>query len=285
MSIIGVSGKAQSGKDTVAKIIQMMLAIQPQTNDDIIRFISNNVMYLDTASHWTIVRFADKVKDVVCLMIGCTREQLEDEVFKNTELGDEWNKYSIIKYFDGSAKEFSKLSKHDNIMIDFHQLPIQINDLIFRYKYIEKVVKLTPRMLLQQVGTNMGREVHPDVWVNSVMSEYKCKCGYKLPNLESFSHVVFEDCSDEPNWLIPDVRFKNEFDAIEARGGFIIRVNRSLAFAPNNGKGVKHNVDACNHPSETALDSHVFKHNIDNNGTIEELIEQVKRILIIEEVI
>ena len=39
------------------------------------------------------------------------------------------------------------------------------------------------------------------------------------------------------------------------------------------------------HPSETALDNHPFDYTIDNNGTIEELIEKVREILIKEKLI
>lgn len=30
------------------------------------------------------------------------------------------------------------------------------------------------------------------------------------------------------------------------------------------------------HPSETSLDDHLFRYNIDNNGTLEELLSEVK---------
>jgi hypothetical protein len=39
------------------------------------------------------------------------------------------------------------------------------------------------------------------------------------------------------------------------------------------------------HPSETSLDYYSFDWVIDNNGTIEELIERVKEILLIEKII
>jgi len=39
------------------------------------------------------------------------------------------------------------------------------------------------------------------------------------------------------------------------------------------------------HPSETALDTATFDYIIDNNGTIEELIIKVKKILIKERII
>ena len=33
-----------------------------------------------------------------------------------------------------------------------------------------------------------------------------------------------------PNWIITDVRFPNEADAIKGRGGIIIRVNRKHGY-------------------------------------------------------
>ena len=69
--VIGVSGKIGSGKDTIGKIIQNL------TND-----------------HWEIKKYADKLKVITCLLLGCTREQLEDRGFKEKELGEEWWYYT-----------------------------------------------------------------------------------------------------------------------------------------------------------------------------------------------
>ena len=62
--LIAISGRKQSGKNTVAKIINQL----------------TNNKYEEKC-------FADKLKDIICILINCTREQLEDESFKNTELG------------------------------------------------------------------------------------------------------------------------------------------------------------------------------------------------------
>ena len=67
MSIISISGKKQNGKNTIAKIINQL---------------ANN-KYEEKC-------FADKLKDIICLLIGCYRDQLEDESFKSKELGEEW---------------------------------------------------------------------------------------------------------------------------------------------------------------------------------------------------
>lgn len=73
-----------------------------------------------------------------------------------------------------------------------------------------------------------------------------------------------------PNWIITDMRFPNEFDAVKKRGGITIRVTRHNH--PND-------LQPSTHPSETALDTHTFDYEIINDGTIEELINKVSDIL------
>ena len=88
--LIGISGKIGSGKDTVGKIIQYLIAKQYALDKDIEETeIQPFHLYDDKAREkfgkFEIKKFADKLKDIVCLLIDCTREQLEDEVFKNTK--------------------------------------------------------------------------------------------------------------------------------------------------------------------------------------------------------
>jgi hypothetical protein len=63
---------------------------------------------------------------------------------------------------------------------------------------------LTPRRALQQLGTEWGRAMHPDLWVRTL-----------LRNLQ--------DPRAPRRVVIPDVRFQNEVDAIVAAGGIVIR--------------------------------------------------------------
>ena len=85
MAIIGISGKKQSGKDTVGRIIQI-ITDSPHFNDEaVVEFINKPAIN----PKFEVKKFADKLKDIHCLLFGCTREQLEDEDFKNTELGEE----------------------------------------------------------------------------------------------------------------------------------------------------------------------------------------------------
>ena len=111
MAVIGISGKAQSGKDTVGKIINILLNSPHLNNEGVLTFLRKNVI---TDKNWTIKKFANKLKDILCLLIGCTRTQLEDETFKNTELGEEWwyykiyignGKYELTDYLNNEENE------------------------------------------------------------------------------------------------------------------------------------------------------------------------------------
>ena len=93
-----------------------------------------------------------------------------------------------------------------------------------------------------------------------------------------------------PSWAVTDVRFPNEAQAIKNRGGILIRVERNDYIFDDDGKRIiptKEYVNTNNkhHESETSLDNYEFNHVIENNGTIEELIEKVKKILIKENII
>lgn len=131
----------------------------------------------------------------------------------------------------------------------------------------------TLREVLQIVGTELLREgFNKNVHVASTMANIK----------------------DKDNVIITDMRFPNELKAIEARDGICIRVIRPST-QDSNGvcKEKCQNYPNCKpcggiqseHESETALDDYDFDYIIDNNGTIEELIEKVRQILVKEKII
>jgi hypothetical protein len=129
---------------------------------------------------------------------------------------------------------------------------------------------MTYREFLQKLGTEAMREgLHTNVWVNALFADYKAKW---VPTGDS---VAKEDVSLEkeyPNWIITDMRFPNEMEAVELKEGVTIKVVR-----PGTAVGT--------HPSETALDDAYFDHVISNDGTIEDLIEKVRQVLTIERII
>lgn len=219
--IIGLSGKVGVGKNLVANIIQYWLwksKVESALNTSIhytLKDFINNSSIGESLSGWKQISFADKIKDITCIIIGCTREQLEDREFKEKELGEEW---SYNEWYNESTYS---------------------------------VIKLTPRKIMQIIGTDFGRQmIHSNIWINSTFNNYK----------------------NSDNWIITDVRFPNEAKAIKDREGFLIRINR------DSFKNFKH-------LSEIALDNYQFDYIIDNNSTIEDLTVKVKEILLKEKLL
>ena len=103
----------------------------------------------DLKSTFEIKKFADKLKDIVCLLIGCTRKELENPKFKEMELGEEW------WYYKGEVGLYP------------YDTPYEANKKL-------PLVKLTPRLLLQLLGTQCGRQIiHPNLWVLSLFADYQ----------------------------------------------------------------------------------------------------------------
>ena len=254
MGIIGISGKKTVGKDTVGKIIQYL------TGESTVYPFDLNIDY-SHKSNWEVKKFADKLKDIICILIGSTREQLEDESFKSKELGEEW--WYWYMELDGG---------YSPIILDYLTTT---KKQLKNYEGLE-LIKPTPRFLMQYVGTNLLRnQLHPEIWVNALMSEYKL---YK--ETKPFVNLTLKD-EEYPNWLITDMRFPNEMEAVKKRGGITIRVNRPCEICGGSG----YHKMSCpvsksgEHLSETSLDKAEFDYIIDNNSDIQSLIEKVKIIL------
>jgi hypothetical protein len=250
--IIGISGKINSGKDTIGKIIQYLTC---ETTDGL-SFEEINKKYnqlnFNSVTNWQIVKFADALKDIVCILTGCTREQLEDINFKNSKLSNEWNIINTIP----NIKELG-------------------------FKNAKSIKSYTYRELLQILGTNLLRnQLHENIWINALFSKYKCSSKDKECSSINSINCNYYNCeiSGLPNWIITDVRFLNELNAIKERNGITIRVNRLSNY--NNEK-----LYISEHLSETSLDNANFDYIINNNSTIENLIIKVKEILIKEKII
>ena len=233
-NLIGLGYKQRVGKDLTAKIIQYL------TSDPKVGFLEWEKFPHVRMCEWQNKKFADTLKDIVCLLTGCTKEQLEDAKFKEKELGEEW------WYYKGEVGIYP------------YDTPYEANKKL-------PLIKPTFRMLLQQIGTDLFRnKLHPQIWVNALMGKYMIPEYYS--NNELRRHVP-------QKWIISDVRFNNEAKAIKDRGGILIKINRNTGIQST-------------HLSETELDSYTdWNYEIDNNGSITDLINQVKQILLKEKII
>ncbi len=268
--VVGISGKKQSGKNTVASIIQWLTDTVEQEiwDNNFEAFLSVNRLGINTFS-WNQKQFAEKLKQIVCLLIGCTMKQLEDNNFKEKELGEEWrvyfwSHYKVKRDSDPNGRLGKLYITKEEALEEQRKWSPNFED-----GEISTYI-LTPRKLLQLLGTECGRQIiHPNIWINALMSEYKGIC-QRTKSIDKcnicYNGQEENQCRRYPNWIITDVRFPNEAKAIKDRGGIIIRVNRAMT---------SKSIDT--HESETALDNYTdFNYIIDNKGNIEDLIEGVK---------
>lgn len=294
-NLIGISGKMNSGKDVIGKIIQYLDsgADEKYTFEEYCDSIIGT-FGIGYESEFEIKKFADKLKDIVCILIGCSRKDLEDRDFKEKELGKEWWYY---KAHSGLCK-YTPYDEREGI----------------REQYFD-LIKPTPRLFLQLIGTECGRQIiHPNVWVNATLAGYKTnmyfmcdRCGNQnIPDLleipsrfkeqrylenefvcphckgeESESDITTVLTDNYSKWIITDVRFPNEVTSIQEKGGIVIRVDRPCKECGGTGY---HKMDCgigrIEHESETALDDYKgFDYTIINNKTLENLFEVVKNII------
>jgi hypothetical protein len=198
------------------------------------------------SSNFEIKKFAGKLKIIGSMLSGVPVESFEDQEFKKKSMSLDWG--------------------------------------------------MTYREFLQKLGTEAMRDgLHTNVWVNALFADYKQK-SFVADDMSEFGWKY-------PDWIITDMRFPNEIAAVELREGITIRVNRDAdikvqhsgkeddftieKFDKNNPKHValKAGQDKMLHPSETALDDAKFDYVIENDGTLDELVEKVRAILIREKII
>ena len=100
------------------------------------------------------------------------------------------------------------------------------------------------RQLLQALGEAARCQINENFWVYSMLATYQ----------------------DSDFWIVSDVRYKNEADELLSRGALLIRITRE-----------SNNSDT--HKSEVDLDSYdKFSYIIENNGSLEDLYNKVKKI-------
>jgi hypothetical protein len=108
--IIGLSGYAKSGKDTVAEIIR---EIQPDK--------------------WQIKKFSGKLKTIASIMLGIPEYKFENQDFKSEMLGEEWWKNYGDFYHQTTVRDFLQLLGTDAIRNGLHS-NAWVNALMADYK-------------------------------------------------------------------------------------------------------------------------------------------------------
>lgn len=244
--IIGIGHKKGSGKDTFAQMLQYGLYKQA----------------LKTS--WEANHFLRREQ----FRTPHSFEEFRDFSDENKR---SWSKFEVRKF----AKKL-KLGLELDFPTEFNVEEWETRGDSYRDEIMPSL-GISRREALQQRGMKI-REIHSEYWVYSLLSEYNdfnrqcqdCGCKYyddppygKCPKCGSKVNTV----ATPSNWIITDVRFPNEAEAIKQRGGILIKMERGL----HTGE----------HPSETALDNYqgwdwVI---INKNISLEELLQKAEKLL------
>lgn len=115
MAIIAISGRMHSGKDTVATIIQQLTAIHLRVEDEFGRTIDGEIEYKNT---WQVKRFAGKLKKIASMLTGIPVEKFEDQEFKKTQLGREWNNMTVREFLQRLGTDCVRDNLHTNTWVN-----------------------------------------------------------------------------------------------------------------------------------------------------------------------
>jgi len=214
--ILGISGLAGAGKDTIAE-------------------------YLAKNQGFVRVALADPLKRICRDVFAFSDEQL-----------------------------FGPSEKRNEPDERYHRVRLGIKDLS-RFEY------LTPRYALQRLGSEWGRDCYENVWVDYTLRVAKeiLDGGFVYTpqkGLESeYGHPLHPQYPYK-GVVIPDVRFRNEMEAIRKAGGRLWRVIRPGAGL--QGEAGKHSSEQ----EQQSIQNLFFDAIIYNDRSIADLYETVERV-------
>jgi hypothetical protein len=198
-TVIGILGNAGSGKDLAADWLVDRGFVKISLADPIKRFLMN-LFGLPPELLWGE---SDKREET----LNITDEAWLDAISKLTLYSSE-----LI----GMVKEESKSIAHINL---YYKL------LDLKFLYGESI---TPRILLQGLGTDWGRSMDPEMWVRYVHEQIESlKNGaYYTKEQGMVFEPLFKNLKHQ-GVVIPDHRFNNEIEYTRNReNSFVIRIKR-----------------------------------------------------------
>lgn len=254
LPIIGLSGRSGCGKDTAADVL--------------------------VERGWVKVALADPMKRLAMKIFGFTPHALWGPSKARNEIvtlraGGLWRE---AFYRAGEAlPEIAEL--YGPAFFDNAVPRPAVSDALLQYLeacvVLDATGEFSARTALQLLGTEMGRGLREDVWVQQVLHvarelAFRGVC-YDIKSGLSFVPHATSPCSVSPplGIVVTDCRFLNEVHALQSNGGRVYWVDADRRCQPKD-------VGIVGHASEaTGGLVHTLDGVIDNNGCPDDLAAQI----------
>lgn len=256
MNILGITGHTGSGKDTIADVFVGEYGFQKIAFADPIKKFAKVVFAFTDEQLWGPSNKRNGV-DGRYEHFALGKDTENDPYWTAAEdrlraYGREWIQRILTPPVSGLRVDEAR-AVHDRSVED--RAPAAFEALVEWFYWLGSHYpnRLSPRVVLQTLGTEWGREkVHPDIWVNYAIARAEQKL---------FTDRVV-------GVVISDVRLENELKAIKNARGKLLRIRREDTDHLSESAGVQ------SHMSEVeqgAMPDEWFDFLINNDGTVEDL--------------
>lgn len=190
-NIIAIQGYKGSGKDEVAKYLNYLLntpsCLHSYEIASALKFMPLPIMFV---GRWRVVHYADKLKEMLAVMMNVDKSKFDDREFKEYFYFDFENFTLYDSRIKNSGKELT-----DKIFA--RELKKENKNLATQYN-------LSIRQILQYFGTDIMRKYFGDkLWIHSTLHSGKGK-----------------------NIIIADQRFIIENEIVKENNAFIVHITR-----------------------------------------------------------
>ena len=124
LKLIGISGKIGSGKDTTAELIQLVTTYGLNNLKEV-RNVTPRLMdnqdfkeYTLQNANWQIVKYAENLKLIASMLTGIPRKNFEDQEFKKTHLGPEWNNITVREFLQTLGTRALRDNLNENVWVN-----------------------------------------------------------------------------------------------------------------------------------------------------------------------
>lgn len=144
---------------------------------------------------------------------------------------------------------------------------------IFKSENRSWVRCLSPRFVLQNLGTEVGRRILKSTWVDKTIRDCHTLLHSRNTEYIKTEGIVKAENKFSSRCIITDVRFQNEVDTIRKNNGIVVKITKQAAGL--DGKYSAHESEA----GVKDIDNSLFFCTIENNGTLEDLKQKADNLV------